>query len=132
MFFNFLDILPGTSVNYILSSRLIFRPSIPKNLDPDAPPKQIAEEVRRELKADWVGLIQVPQLHALAELTPQQRLMFLLKHREGMTYQEIASTFGCSAGSVKKSLFRAVLKLRESLGVGGGRAECVAAAAEEV
>ena len=71
-------------------------------------------------------------MHALAELTPQQRLMFLLKHREGMTYQEIASTFGCSAGSVKKSLFRAVLKLRESLGVGGERAECVAAAAEEV
>src|SRR5215216_6414545 len=65
--FNFLGILAGTSVNFILSSRLVFRPSTPKNLDPDAPPKQIAEEVRRELKADWVGLIQVPELLPLGE-----------------------------------------------------------------
>jgi dolichol-phosphate mannosyltransferase len=72
VFFNFLGILAGTSVNFILSSRLVFRPSIPKNLDPDAPPKQIADDVRRELKADWVGLIQVPGLHELAGLTPRE------------------------------------------------------------
>src|SRR5919199_4893203 len=70
--FNLLGILAGTSVNFILSSRLVFRPSIPKNLDPDAPPKQIAEEVRRELKADWVGLVQIPELHMLGELTPRE------------------------------------------------------------
>jgi RNA polymerase sigma-70 factor (ECF subfamily) len=56
-------------------------------------------------------------LDALGELTPQQRLVFLLKHREGLTYQEIADSFGCSAGTVKKSLFRTVLKLRAALGV---------------
>lgn len=71
-------------------------------------------------------------MHALAELTPQQRLIFLLKHREGMTYQEIAGTFGCSTGSVKKTLFRVVLKLRESLGVGRESVECVAATADEI
>lgn len=54
---------------------------------------------------------------ALGELTPQQRLIFLLKHREGMTYEEIAQTFGCSAGTIKKTLFRAVTKLRQQLGV---------------
>lgn len=54
---------------------------------------------------------------ALGELTPQQRLIFLLKHREGMTYEEIAKTFGCSAGTIKKTLFRAVAKLRQQLGV---------------
>ena len=54
---------------------------------------------------------------ALGELTPQQRLIFLLKHREGMTYEEIAKIFGCSAGTVKKALFRAVTKLRQQLGV---------------
>jgi RNA polymerase sigma-70 factor (ECF subfamily) len=59
-------------------------------------------------------------LGALGELTPQQRLIFLLKHREGMTYQEIAASFGCSVGSVKKSLFRALTKLRASLGVNTG------------
>ena len=56
-------------------------------------------------------------MQALGELTSQQRLIFLLKHREGMTYDEIAAAIGCSAGTVKKSLFRAVLKLRERLGI---------------
>ena len=54
---------------------------------------------------------------ALAELTSQQRLTFLLKYREEMTYDEIASALGCSAGTVKKTLFRVVLKLRERLGI---------------
>lgn len=56
-------------------------------------------------------------MQALGELSAQQRLMFLLKHREGMTYEEIARAFGCSTGTVKKSLFRAVAKLRSVLGV---------------
>jgi dolichol-phosphate mannosyltransferase len=70
--FNLLGIAAGTSVNFILSSRLIFKPSTPKNLDPDVPPKQIAEEVRRELKADWVGLIEVPELDPLGEHSPRE------------------------------------------------------------
>ena len=70
--FNLLGILAGTSVNFILSSRLVFRPSTPENLDPDAPPKQISEEVRRELKADWVGLIEVPKLDPLGEQIPRE------------------------------------------------------------
>lgn len=57
-------------------------------------------------------------MRALGELTEQQRLIFLLKHREGMTCQEIAEVFGCSVGSVKKSLFRSIEKLRASFGVG--------------
>jgi RNA polymerase sigma-70 factor, ECF subfamily len=54
---------------------------------------------------------------ALGELTAQERFIFLLKHREGMTYDEIASALNCTAGTVKKSLFRAILKLRQHLGV---------------
>ena len=69
--FNLLGIVAGTSVNFILSSRLVFRPSLPKNLDPDTPPKQIAETIRRELKADRVGLIRVPDLTPLGEPSPQ-------------------------------------------------------------
>jgi RNA polymerase sigma factor (sigma-70 family) len=57
-------------------------------------------------------------MRALGELTEQQRLIFLLKHREGMTCKEIAEDVGCSVGSVKKSLFRSVEKLRASFGLG--------------
>ncbi|HET7270418.1 MAG TPA: glycosyltransferase family 2 protein, partial [Rubrobacter sp.] len=69
--FNLLGIVAGTSVNFILSSRLVFRPSMPRNLDPDAPPRQIAEGIRRELKADWVGLIRLPDLTPLGEHAPR-------------------------------------------------------------
>jgi RNA polymerase sigma-70 factor (ECF subfamily) len=52
---------------------------------------------------------------ALSELSPQQRLVFLLKHDEGMTCEEIARTLSCSTGTVKKSLARSVAKLRARL-----------------
>ncbi len=67
LIFNFLGIVAATSVNFILSSRLVFRPSAPKTLDTKAPAERIAEEIRSELKADRVSLIQVP------ELTPLQK-----------------------------------------------------------
>ena len=60
--FNFLGILAAPAVNFALSSRLVFKPSLPANLDPDAPPKSIAEQVRRELKADRVLLVTIPDL----------------------------------------------------------------------
>jgi dolichol-phosphate mannosyltransferase len=63
--FNCLGILAATAVNFVLSSRLVFKPSLPANLDPGAPPKQIAEQVRRELKADRVLLVTTPDLSPL-------------------------------------------------------------------
>ena len=65
--FNLLGIVAGTSVNFILSSRLVFRPSIPKSLNPGAPPKEVAEGIRRELKADRVALIRVPDFAILED-----------------------------------------------------------------
>ena len=56
-------------------------------------------------------------MQALSGVTPQQRLIFLLKHQEGMTYEEISKGLGCSLGTVKKSVSRTIAKLREKLGV---------------
>lgn len=67
-------------------------------------------------------------LDALEDLTAQQRLIFLLKHREGMTTDEIASVLDCSAGTVKKSLFRVVVKLRGHFGVEIEDKKCAAPA----
>jgi RNA polymerase sigma-70 factor (ECF subfamily) len=68
------------------------------------------EGMQRQLMVEKV-------MEGLGELTTQQRLIFLLKHREGMTYEEIARACAVSTGTVKKALFRAVGRLREILGV---------------
>jgi dolichol-phosphate mannosyltransferase len=63
----FLGIVAGTSANFILSSRFVFRPPAPKELDPKAPPEAIARKVREELKADWVGLVKAGDLSLIAQ-----------------------------------------------------------------
>jgi len=54
-------------------------------------------------------------VNALAELTPSQRLAFLLRHYEGMSYEEIANAMNCSTGTVKKGVWRTIVKLRARL-----------------
>ncbi len=56
-------------------------------------------------------------MNALAELSPSQRLIFLLRHYEGMSYEEIANAMNCSIGTAKKSVWRAIAKLRTRLDV---------------
>lgn len=60
---------------------------------------------------------------ALAELTPSQRLAFLLRHYEGMSYEEIATAMNCSTGTVKKGVSRAIGKLRKKLSPGASPTE---------
>jgi len=52
-------------------------------------------------------------LRRLDELPPRQRLMFIMKHQEGLTCEEIAVHFGTTTGTVKKTLFRIVDRLRQ-------------------
>jgi RNA polymerase sigma-70 factor (ECF subfamily) len=49
----------------------------------------------------------------LESIPARQRLMFLLKHQDGMTCEEIADHFGTSVGNVKKTLFRIIERLRQ-------------------
>ncbi len=65
--FAFLGIVAGTSVNFVLSARLVFRPHRPEHLDPETPPKEVAEDIRRELKADQTALIRTPEMTAVPE-----------------------------------------------------------------
>ena len=52
---------------------------------------------------------------ALDELSPQQRLVFVMKFIQQRTITEIADKIGCAEGTVKKQLFRAVGRMRDSL-----------------
>lgn len=62
-------------------------------------------------------------MEALADLTSSQRLMFLLRHYEGMSYEEIGNAMGCSPGTAKKSVWRALGKLRAKFEVGDDAAK---------
>lgn len=52
---------------------------------------------------------------ALVVLSPSQRAVFVLRHYEGLPLAEIAVAMGCSVGSVKVHLFRALRKLQQEL-----------------
>ena len=73
--------------------------------DFDADPQLVAE--RRS--------IQNRVNEALEELSPTQRLAFVLRHWEGMSIREIAEALGAAEGTVKSHLFRAVRTLRVEL-----------------
>src|SRR5438874_2516111 len=59
------------------------------------------------------GLLAQQVFGLLSAIPPRQRLMFLMKHQEGLTCEEIAEIMGTSVGTVKKTLFRVVDKLRQ-------------------
>ena len=52
---------------------------------------------------------------AMHKLSPQQRLVFTLRHFEGCKLREIAVRMNCAEGTVKKYLFTATERLREQL-----------------
>jgi RNA polymerase sigma-70 factor, ECF subfamily len=91
---------------------------------PEEPSRGAEERLHRQMMAEKV-------MEGLSELTAQQHLIFLLKHREGMTYEEIARACSISTGTVKKALFRAVSRLREYMGIKSGAADDVSLAARE-
>lgn len=53
---------------------------------------------------------------ALDQLSPRERMVFELKHYEGMKLRAIGDVLGTSEETVKNSLFRATQKLRARLG----------------
>jgi RNA polymerase sigma-70 factor (ECF subfamily) len=93
-------------------------------LTPAEPRQEPEERLQQQMMVEKV-------MEGLSELTAQQRLIFLLKHREGMTYDEIARACAVSTGTVKKALFRAINRLREYLGVKLSAVEDVSYAARE-
>ena len=52
---------------------------------------------------------------ALVVLSPSQRAVFIMRHYEGLQLAEIAEALGCTVGSVKVHLFRALRKLQVEL-----------------
>jgi RNA polymerase sigma-70 factor (sigma-E family) len=59
-------------------------------------------------------------LAALRQLPPRQRAVVVLRYWEDLTDAQIGAALGCSPGTVRSQLSRALAKLRESPVLGGG------------
>ncbi len=77
------------------------------------------ESPRKEPGADDIrlaGSVDRLQLqHAIGELPPGYRMIFLLHDVQGYEHNEIADMVGCSIGNSKSQLHKARMKLRELL-----------------
>lgn len=69
--------------------------------------------------AEWREAREVLQ-QAVSRLSSQQRLILVMRHQEGLSYEEIAATTDLPLGTVKTHLYRARQQLRlERAGVYG-------------
>ncbi len=60
--------------------------------------------------------IQVRLLQAMQRLSPRERIVFEMKHYQGLKLRAIGEALGTTEETVKNSLFRATRKLRSQLG----------------
>jgi RNA polymerase sigma-70 factor (ECF subfamily) len=60
--------------------------------------------------------IKVRIAHAMERLSPRERIVFEMKHYQGLKLRAIGDALGTTEETVKNSLFRATRKLRSELG----------------
>jgi RNA polymerase sigma-70 factor, ECF subfamily len=68
----------------------------------------LRSEIRRQVR------------RGLERLTARKRMVVVLRHYQQLKIGEIAASMGCSEGSVKKQLFRALAQLKKELPAGLG------------
>ena len=90
------------------------RATVPEDDDDDAigEPKDPSSEHESPLQKTADAELDEKVRNALEELSPRQKMVFVLKHYEDHTLAEIAKMLECSEGAVKKYLFEAVRRLR--------------------
>jgi RNA polymerase sigma-70 factor (ECF subfamily) len=81
-------------------------------LDTVAEPRADSDPQRRVLSDELRGRIQA----VLGELTPRERVVFEMRHFEGMRLRAIGEALGTSEEAAKNCLFRATQKMRVALG----------------
>jgi RNA polymerase sigma-70 factor (ECF subfamily) len=105
----------------------------PEDQAPELPSAQLEEpatdffERQREYRAthdperQFAGKeIQACITTAMERLSPRERIVFEMKHVQGLKLRAIGEALGTSEETVKNSLFRATRKLRNQLGHLGG------------
>ena len=74
------------------------------------------EQVTFRLSLLFGKEIQARIASAMERLSPRERVVFELKHYQGLKLRAIGDALGTTEETVKNSLFRATRKLRSQLG----------------
>ena len=77
------------------------------------PEERVDGDPQRRL---WSSQIRKRVRNALADLTPRERVVFELRHYEGLRLKNIGEILGASEEAAKNCLFRATQKMRAALG----------------
>jgi RNA polymerase sigma-70 factor (ECF subfamily) len=64
----------------------------------------------------WNSELRAKIQSALEDLTPRERMVFELRHYQGMRLRSIGEMLGTSEEAAKNCLFRATQKMRSVLG----------------
>jgi len=99
-------ILVNTSNRRFRRRRVTEQPGDPPETAVDGPAELVSE--------------RAALLAALRQLPPRQRAVVVLRYWEDLTDAQIAAALGCSPGTVRSQLSRALAKLRTSTALGEG------------
>jgi RNA polymerase sigma-70 factor (ECF subfamily) len=100
----------------LLRSRRRRREAVePAGEDPVAPLEAIAAPDPSPERLAASRQLQQRLADAMADLSPTERVAFVMRHFEGIGIEEIARTLGRANGATRHSVFRAVQKLRRAL-----------------
>lgn len=82
---------------------------------PEERPFQVAAEEPAPDQRVFAGEVRAAVERAVDALPPQQRIIFAMRHFEGMKLCDIAEALGIAEGTVKRQLHSAVHRLRHAL-----------------
>ena len=77
------------------------------------PEERVDGDPQRHL---FSGELRARIKEVLAQLTPRERMVFELRHYQGMRLREIGEVVGATEEAAKNCLFRATQKMRAALG----------------
>jgi len=100
----------NTSLDYLRSRRSIFNLGVRYKSEANNESACLREELDLKDKKELIR-------KEISGLPLRQKNVFILKHYEGLTIEEISSTIGCSESAVKTHLKRAVERLRKKMEV---------------
>ena len=77
---------------------------------------KLADLLRTPLPTSYIPALAALQAEVLAELTPRERMVFELRHYQGLRLRRIGEILGTTEEAAKNCLFRATQKMRAALG----------------